>query len=341
MRDIAIYAGAPSTLSTKLKWASFAFVPSALMYGVTADLSTNFPPMPLIWVIPVAIYLATFIRAFSGKPHPLTLVNAYLPTILSGTLAFVLPSGSGSNSIYFGIFLLFAFGVIAQSFHCELAAQRPSASALTSFYLWLSFGGVLGGIFAGLVAPTRFSGIFEIPITLVAAAALIPYYRNPPPRSHSGRYEFAILAVICVLAVALRASHSDAGWLFPLLIIGAVLPLGLPHRLLAPLLLLLSLCIGYPVVGHITLVRARSFFGVYEVGEYQSPDMRFLAHGPTIHGAQYVSTRPPEATYLLRHSCTHSVQRLSRSTEREDRGCRSRRRLHRLLYVYLTVHDLL
>ena len=101
--------------------------------------------------------------------------------------------------------------------------------------------------------------------------------------------KFAILAVICVLAVALRASHSDAGWLFPLLIIGAVLPLGLPHRLLAPLLLLLSLCIGYPVVGHITLVRARSFFGVYEVGEYQSPDMRFLAHGPTIHGAQYVS----------------------------------------------------
>jgi hypothetical protein len=168
----------------RLRWIALAAVPSSLMLGITTHITTDLSPIPLFWVIPLALYLLTFILVFARWPfnwieqaHPLILyiqpvaVCAMLfvdmiPTTQTGVLASII-----CNMIGF-----FATTLVC---HGELAKDRPSTRHLTEFYLWMSVGGMAGGMFNALLAPMVFWwGLAELPIAIFAACILRPRMRE-------------------------------------------------------------------------------------------------------------------------------------------------------------------
>ena len=167
---------APLSASRRVRWLLLAFVPSSLMLSVTMYLCTNIAPIPLLWAAVLAIYLLTFILAFASRPLlPRKLVARAMPMGLLLLLVTMLAP------IKLSIYLLLVvhvvvFFVIALACHGALADDAPDASRLTEFYLWLSIGGALGGIFNAIVAPVLFSSVLEYPIVLALACVLVRSY---------------------------------------------------------------------------------------------------------------------------------------------------------------------
>lgn len=169
----------------RLRWVLLAFVPSSLMLGITTYISTDVSPIPLFWVIPLALYLLSFILVFSKWPvvwtrQPHTLMAVAQPVVL---LFFIfLLTTEQIRPIYRSItFSIFAFFLTAMVCHGELARDRPGTKNLTEFYLWLSVGGMLGGVFNALLAPVLFWGLAELPIALIAACFMRPYANRLAP----------------------------------------------------------------------------------------------------------------------------------------------------------------
>lgn len=172
------------TVARRLKWLGLAFVPSSLMLGVTTFISTDIASLPLLWVIPLALYLLTFIIAF-GKPPKffLTVMTLFAPVMIL-LLIFVMnsPTKPRSFALLVGLHIV-TFFVVTLVCHSELARLRPSTTWLTDFYVIMSVGGMLGGLFNALVAPIAFTFITEYPLTLVLACFLMP--KLDPNRSES------------------------------------------------------------------------------------------------------------------------------------------------------------
>ena len=153
------------------RWVFLSTVPSGLLVAVTAHISTELTSAPLLWVMPLSLYLLTWVLVFQRKPalsHELVL--SLQPFAVAGIVA-LLYLGHRVPMVPSLIGHLFAFFIIAMGCHGELARTRPVPAYLSSFYVSLSFGGMLGGLFAGLLAPYIFSWIAEYPI-LVALAVL-------------------------------------------------------------------------------------------------------------------------------------------------------------------------
>jgi hypothetical protein len=162
----------PSMLR-RLNWVALAFVPSSLMLGVTTYLSTDVAPIPLIWVIPLGLYLLTFVLVFSRLPHPVHVFMLWALPILVLVQTFIMLSGvterlPGLIPLHLGTFF-----VVAMVCHGRLAQDRPTTRHLTEFYLLLSVGGVLGGLFNALVAPVIFDTFTEYYLVLVLACLLM------------------------------------------------------------------------------------------------------------------------------------------------------------------------
>ena len=161
---------------TRARWLVFAFVPSSLLVGVTNAITTDIAPIPLLWVIPLSLYLLSFIIVFApGVRLPFGLLGRLL-AIGAVALALTLLVGA-TEPIWLVLSIhLFAFFVAAVVCHGRLAAERPRVEHLTSFYLWLSLGGVLGGAFNALAAPIVFHrlGFVEYPLAILAACMLRP-----------------------------------------------------------------------------------------------------------------------------------------------------------------------
>ena len=163
----------PSPLR-KLRWLGLAFVPSSLMLGVTTFVSTDMASIPLLWIIPLSLYLITFIIVFSKVPKGVHLSVTLLMPVAVLLLAFLMTSHVPAK---FGLQVLLhmvTFFIVAMVCHGELAHDRPSTKHLTGFYLIMSVGGMLGGLFNALVAPIVFTFTSEYPITLVLACFLLP-----------------------------------------------------------------------------------------------------------------------------------------------------------------------
>ena len=158
------------SLGRRARWVLLAFIPSSLMLSVTTYLSTNIAPFPLMWVLPLAIYLLTFILVFASKPPlPQALMVRLFPIVLV-TLVIAMAT---RLPIWLLIPLhLLALFVIAMVCHGAIAQDRPSPKRLTEFYLWLSVGGALGGIFNALLAPLIFTAVLEYPLVLVFVSAV-------------------------------------------------------------------------------------------------------------------------------------------------------------------------
>ncbi|MGF1581914.1 MAG: hypothetical protein ACFCD0_21515 [Gemmataceae bacterium] len=167
------------TVWRRLRWVALAFVPSSLMLGITTYISTDVSAIPLFWVLPLALYLLSFILVFSkwpvswvGQPH--TLMVVIQPLFLGGFLYLLLTHQV--SPIWRSISLSIAmFFVTAMVCHGEMARDRPSTKHLTEFYLLMSVGGMLGGVFNGILAPILFTyGLVELPIVLGVACLLRP-----------------------------------------------------------------------------------------------------------------------------------------------------------------------
>jgi hypothetical protein len=287
------------TAGRRTRWVLLAFVPSSLLMGVTTHLSTDIAAIPLLWVVPLALYLLSFILVFASKP-PLrhTLMTRLLPPAV--VLLTVFLASGASDPIWLVIPLhLVTFFIAAMVCHGELARDRPSAAHLTEFYLWLSVGGVLGGLFNALFAPVafRFVGLVEYPLALVLACVLRPAPR-PVKRDRADALLPAGVGVVTVgLLFLVQALGLPAGPVRTLLSFGVP---ALAVYTFAERPLRFALGIGaLMVVGGLPLLPnprgkelyfERNFFGFVRVFERAEGEPNNLfhefVHGTTIHGRQ-------------------------------------------------------
>src|ERR671921_347108 len=170
-------SGRPTWLR-RARWVGLTFVPSSLMLGVTAFITTNISPVPLLWVIPLSLYLFSFVIVFSPSQRMPDAVHKAMVAALPIMIAFLVITTLTDvlrNPYWATILVHFAgFFVITMVLHGEVARDRPPARHLTEFYLWVSVGGVLGGVFNALVAPVAFSTVIEYPLAIVLACLFLP-----------------------------------------------------------------------------------------------------------------------------------------------------------------------
>jgi spermidine synthase len=169
-----LMTGAARPTLAPVRWVFLACLPSSLLLGVTTYVSTDIASIPLLWVIPLGLYLLTFIVAFSGWSPRIHASVVRLAPLLALVLLFTMVSGiKPSLEMAIGLHLG-VFTVVALACHGELARTRPPARYLTGFYLWLSLGGVLGGLINAVAAPLLLVNVLEYPLALALACLLLP-----------------------------------------------------------------------------------------------------------------------------------------------------------------------
>jgi hypothetical protein len=310
-------APAPSWM-TKARWIFLAAVPSGLLIAVTAHISTDVAAAPLLWVLPLSLYLLTWVLVFQSRPLlPHKWMLMLQPLAIAGDVILLAVGGEQNLLLTLGGHQL-CFFVIAMACHGELARTRPPAKYLTGFYVALSFGGMLGGLFAGLISPYAFSWIAEYPILLALVALCRPSTDERWPRW--SRWYWPLLAA---LAIALMApTYRDFGKMFAWLeghrvwvsgsvgVLAGLAALALNAnrwKVFATVVLALVLIRAYPADdGRVETVR--SFFGVHKIVVTPRGQYHVLMHGTTIHGAQKylnddgspIKGRPEPITYYHR-----------------------------------------
>ena len=154
-------------------WLALAAVPSGLMLSATTHLTTDIVAMPLLWVIPLGLYLLSFVFAFNERSRVGLVLTRVAPVVvlLAGTLAMV---SQGADGLTVGIATVVMLLVVAVALHRRLYNDRPPPERLTFFYLVMSAGGALGGLFTALLAPVVFDWVWEHPILVLASLALLP-----------------------------------------------------------------------------------------------------------------------------------------------------------------------
>jgi hypothetical protein len=174
------------TIWRRIRWVLLAACPTSLMLGVSSFISTDISAIPLFWVVPLALYLLTFILVFlrwpvpwTHGPHSFMVLIQPIFVMLMAFLVLLLPRvHEVKQPLSLSILGFFLTAVVC---HGELARDRPSARHLTEFFLLMSFGGMLGGMFNGLFAPLLFVGIVEYPLALVLGCLLRPLSRHLAP----------------------------------------------------------------------------------------------------------------------------------------------------------------
>ncbi len=170
------------SLGRRLRWVLLAAIPSSLMLGITTHITTDLSPQPMFWLVPLILYLASFIFVFARWPvvwteTPHTIFLYAQPFCIAlMILVDVLHLTSDTRFLLFAIFAhVLGFFATTMVCHGELAKDRPSTKHLTEFYLLMSVGGMLGGMFNALLAPVVFQwGIWEFPLCLFAAGLARP-----------------------------------------------------------------------------------------------------------------------------------------------------------------------
>jgi SAM-dependent methyltransferase len=248
-------------------WVGLAFAPSLLLIGLTSHLSTNVAPIPFLWVLPLALYLLSFILCFD---HPRWYVReAFLPLLAAalGALAWLTLPDKHTLDLRLQVGVAGAgLFVACMAAHGELVRLRPAPRHLTGFYLCVALGGALGGAFAGLAAPRLFKDLLEVPLALLVLGllALAAWLRDSGTGTPRGlRPAGAVLlgaGALVVLALHGQRTREDA----------------LASRL-----------------------RLRNFYGALRVREYGegTQRLRYLLHGTINHGGEFLEpSRARDAT---------------------------------------------
>lgn len=259
----------------KVLWASLAACPSLLLLAVTNHLTQDVAAIPFLWVLPLSIYLLSFILTFDARGWYNRNIFLVLLAPALGGMAYLQWSDARlpSMPVTVGLFAL-CFFICCMVCHGELAERKPAPRHLTSFYLMLSVGGALGGLFAGLVAPYLFISYFELPagIALCGVLAFLVSLEEPGQTWRQSAVSVSGLALLLGVGglwVSLGKSIKDA-------------------------------VAGYPLV-------TRNFYGTLRVkegsaGEYEG--YRSLLHGSINHGEQW--THPDRRREMLSYYCPES-----------------------------------
>ncbi|HWP02225.1 MAG TPA: fused MFS/spermidine synthase [Gemmatimonadaceae bacterium] len=308
----------------RLRWVLLAFAPSSLLIGVTTYLSTDIAAVPFLWVIPLSLYLLTFVLAFARRPLLPRGAMLALQVPLALVLIVAIAAPPGWSIRWLAVLHLAAFFVTASVCHRALADSRPRVRYLTEFYLWISLGGVLGGVFNVVLAPQLYSSLLEYPFALVIALGL------RPAAVAQGRRELLLdLAFPLFLALGIwgvfRLPTPPEEWgswgTHAVLVLAAMLAAVSWNR---PLRLALAAGAIYAAVqladaaSSNVLAQARSFFGIYRVKTVLG--YHILQHGTTTHGGQSMdpARRTEPLTYYYREGPLGQIF-ASIGTERESR----------------------
>jgi hypothetical protein len=292
-------ATAPPALREVALWIGLAAIPSGLILSTTLYITTDIVAMPLMWVVPLGLYLLSFSVAFAADRRLARWISGLAPfALLVAAAGLFLPANLWLAGALAAIISLFS---VAVALHGALFDRRPDPAHLTAFYLMLSVGGVIGGIFGALVAPLIFDWTYEHPLLMVAAALAIP--ATSPFRRFADIWNGS------------EAARRATRWGIPVILILSLIgrgPFGLPaSSTIAFLASCLLFAVGIFAVGNRILFAAavaglmlsmggwgklglsvqpgqmsRSFFGIYSIGSRQAGGARVLLHGTTIHGIQ-------------------------------------------------------
>lgn len=284
-----VAAPASPSWRARLQWLALAAVPSSLMLGATTYISDDVASVPFLWVIPLALYLLTFIVSFQAEPA-ISNQRALLWQVVFVTMAAALLCINSSSLAAHLFVYTGAFFFSALVCHRRLANSRPDARHLTEFYLCLSAGGVLGGMFNAFLAPQIFSSVAEFPLVLAAAVLARPWDGAPASRTNIA------CTVIGIAAIAAIALVPDTGQTLyvpvALAVAGAAAAASVSNRTALFAMTIAAFCLEAALVPpdrETNLLAARSFFGVYRVASALDPALgrlHLMFHGTTIHGAQ-------------------------------------------------------
>lgn len=292
-RDAGIPAGviteeeAAATGSQRVRWVIFAAVPCSLMLSVTTYISSEIAAVPLLWVIPLALYLSTFILAFGSRRWSGERCGRVLVPFLVAVVM-VLAMGATTPIPLLVVLHLACFFLAGLACHVRLAAIRPPARRLTEFYFWTSVGGVTGGAFNTLLAPLVFRSTAEYPLMLVAAAWLVIPVRGG---SRSGFLWGLLPALWAAAAMRWWPANGEETGLRQLVAFG-VPALGCfvmsrdRGKFAVAIAGLLAVAHFLPPHGMRTLHATRSFFGIHRVTRDAKGEFHYLFHGKTVHGIQ-------------------------------------------------------
>jgi SAM-dependent methyltransferase len=278
-----------------LHWMALAAVPSGLMLSTTTHLTTDIVAIPLLWVVPLGLYLLSFVIAFAeGRRTADTLTNiAPLVLLIGGGFALSEGSGQPLFNATIGLVLLL---VTAVALHAELYRLRPGADRLTAFYLAMAAGGALGGVFCAVIAPSIYDWAYEHPILLLGAALLVRQRTFIPWAPDLPNWlRWAMLAAAFLLSWVgdtRPLPWIDNGWAAVVSIIISLIVLHFVGSRLLFTLGLLALMLSYGGWAKLYQsekgIRTRSYFGIYTVNYRKLPPAHILTHGTTLHGVQSV-----------------------------------------------------
>lgn len=317
---------APS-VARRMRWVALSFVPSALLVAFTTHLTTDVASAPFLWVFPLALFLATFIVVFRERAFVPSRVLEMASPFAAAAVYVTMIATSLVPLWLAGLTGLVAFLLISLLCHRRLYELRPSADRLTEFYLLMSLGGVLGGVFAAMIAPQLFTSIFEFPLLILAGLMVQPRMLWRSRWRRQGTAAAAIVAAgVAVLVVGelLDPQSVAVGKReFALAIAAAAFACAFMERR-SPLrqaaflaVMLVATVLPSEPIG--IKYADRSFFGLHRVGETPGGDVRILLHGTTVHGAQRfknadgsVPARPVPMTYY------HPESPMARSLELQE-----------------------
>lgn len=288
----------PITWRKRGAWLLLSFIPSSLMLGFTSYITSDVTTVPLFWIIPLSLYLLTFIIAFSEKSFfslPLTRIIQGASVLL--LLFHMMFNGQLVRWEFAGVHVLFFF-FTALLCHQELVAQKPKPRHLTEFFLIMSLGGALGGLFNSIIAPL----IFSLPYEYMATALLSTFFRfsssQPLGFLRFERKDFlkkyakfagviALVIAILLVDMPLATSVFGAGII---VLCSYYMNSRLTFGVLCALLFLVFPIRQWTLSGQ-DLVTSRNYYGVIRVRD--EGGVRTLLHGVTNHGGQSLDPKDP------------------------------------------------
>jgi hypothetical protein len=296
----------------RARWVALAFVPSSLMLGATTYITRDIAPVPLLWVLPLTAYLLSFVFAFAPRPDPHPLVRAarVVTPVLAVALVYAIVTKAERPLWLLMALNLAALFAVALVCHGALAADRPRASRLTEFYLWVSVGGALGGVFNALVAPVLFKTLVEYQLAIVLACALYPgpgkerptvlefFTRSKKPTRVLDWVAPVLVLVGVALALdAVQTADDDAARTARAIVFGVALGIVVnfarrPVRFGAAIGAIFLAATVTAGTGVKVLDRDRSYFGIYrvdQIGPYHE-----IVDGTTVHGVERFGPGIPE-----------------------------------------------